>query len=88
MNNLKLGDENASDLNFDIKLDTTGLYCPLPILETKQTISNLTSKKKLLVITSDPSFDIDCKVYLRQSGNKLLKSWQVGEKFYYLLIKS
>lgn len=77
-----------SGLNFDIKLDTTGLHCPLPIAKTKQTISELPSKKKVLVITSDPSFDIDCKVYIRQSGNKLLKSWQEGKEFYYLLSKS
>lgn len=76
------------DLNFDIKLDTTGLHCPLPIIKTKQTLSKLASKKVLLVITTDPSFDIDCKVYIRQSGNKLLKSWQVGKEFYYLLSKS
>ena len=76
------------DLNFDIKLDTTGLHCPLPIAKTKQTLSKLTSKERLLVITSDPSFGIDCKVYIRQSGNKLLKSWQEGKEFYYLLSKS
>lgn len=77
-----------SDLKFDIKLDTTGLHCPLPIAKTKQTVSELASKKRVLVITSDPSFDIDCKVYIRQSGNKLLKSWKEGKEFYYLLIKS
>jgi tRNA 2-thiouridine synthesizing protein A len=77
-----------SDICFDAKLDTTGLYCPIPIAKTKQIISELTSKEKLLVITSDPSFDIDCKVYIRQSGNKLLKSWQEGRDFYYLLSKS
>jgi TusA-related sulfurtransferase len=77
----------TSDLVFDIKLDTTGLYCPFPIAQTKQIISKLENKKKLLVITSDPSFDIDCRVYIRQSGNKLLKSWQEDKKFYYLLSK-
>ena len=75
------------DICFDTKLDTTGLHCPLPIAKTKQTISKLENEKKLLVITTDPSFDIDCKVYIRQSGNKLLKSWQEDKKFYYLLSK-
>jgi tRNA 2-thiouridine synthesizing protein A len=87
MSDLELHAEGMLNLNFDVKLDITGLYCPLPILKTKQVISNLTNNKRLLVITSDPSFYIDCKVYLRQSGNKLLKSWQVGRKFYYLLSK-
>ena len=76
------------DLGFDAKLDTTGLHCPFPLAQTKQLLNNLSSKQKLLVITSDPSFAIDCNVYIRQSGNKLLKSWQEGENFYYLLSKS
>ena len=74
--------------SFDIKLDTVGLHCPLPILKTKQAMSKLNSQKVLLVVTSDPSFAIDCEVYIRQSGNKLLKSWQEGKEFYYLLSKS
>lgn len=77
----------CSNVCFDVKLDTTGMHCPVPITMTKQTISKLENKKVLLVITSDPSFEIDCKVYIRQSGNKLLKSWQEGKKFYYLLSK-
>lgn len=75
------------ELKFDIKLDVTGLHCPLPIIKTKQCLSNLNSKKRLLVITTDPSFVIDCKVYLKQSGNKLLRSWEEAEKFYFLLRK-
>ena len=76
-----------SDICFDAKLDTSGLHCPLPIAHTKQIISKLGNNQVLLVITTDPSFDIDCKVYIRQSGNKLLKSWLDGKKFYYLLQK-
>lgn len=74
-----------SDTCFDAKLDTSGLHCPLPIAQTKQTMSKLDNNQTLLVIATDPSFDIDCKVYIRQSGNKLLKSWLDGKKFYYLL---
>ncbi len=40
------------------------------------------------MITTDPSFAIDCKVYIRQSGHKLLQSWQNGEQYYYILKKS
>lgn len=77
-----------NDIGFDAKLDATGMACPLPMAKTKQTLSNLNSTNKLLVITTDPSFAIDCRVYVRQSGNKLLKSWQAGEEFYFLLRKS
>ncbi len=57
----------------------------MPIMLTKQEISKLTSGKKLLVITSDQSYSVDCHVFIRQTGHLLLNSWREGEKFYYLL---
>ena len=73
---------------FDSKLDTTGLHCPLAIVKTKEAISQLAPGGVLLVIATDPSFVIDCKAYIRQTGDELLQSWQDGEKSYYLLRKN
>mgnify|MGYP005615988283 FL=1 len=67
------------------RLDTSGLRCPVPIMRTKREISKLTSGEKLLVIATDPSFKVDCLVFIRQTGHMLLNSWQEGDKFYYLL---
>lgn len=66
-------------------LDTTGMRCPWPIIHTKQKISELDNGEKLLVVTTDPSFYIDCEVFVRQSGNKLLNSWQEQGNIYFLL---
>ncbi len=69
-------------------LDTSGLRCPAPILRTKAEMSKLNSGDKLLVIATDPSYEVDCKVFIGQTGHMLLQSWEEGEKFYYLLQKS
>ena len=75
-------------INIDLQLDATGLICPIPIAKTKQAMSKLSNNQVLLVAATDPSFAIDCQVYIRQSGNKLLKSWQDNVVYYYLLRKN
>lgn len=72
------------DTNYKL-LDTSGLRCPLPIMQTKQEISKLTNGERLLIVATDPSYQLDCQVFIRQTGHILLQSWQEGEKFYYLL---
>lgn len=70
---------------YDLLLDVCQLRCPIPIIRTKQSISKLTKGQKLLVVATDPSYHVDCMVFVRQSGHILLQSWQTGEKFFYLL---
>lgn len=67
------------------QLDTSGFRCPIPIMRTKQEISKLTFGERLLVIATDPSFALDCRVFVRQTGHLLLQSWEEGEKFYFEL---
>lgn len=71
--------------NIDKQLDACGLRCPLPIMHTKLEISKLTSGQIMLVIATDPSFRLDCAVFIRQTGHLLLHSWQEGEKYYFVL---
>ena len=80
----------APAINFtaDKLLDTSGLRCPIPIMRTKQEISKLTNGGSILIIATDPSYCIDCQVFIRQTGHILLQSWQEGEKFYYLMQKN
>lgn len=66
-------------------LDTCGLHCPIPIMQTKKEISKLTNGGRLLVVATDPSYNLDCRVFIKQTGHILLNSWQEDGKFYYLL---
>ncbi len=72
-------------MNFDLLLDASNLRCPTPIIQTKSYISKLTKGQKLLVVVTEPSYAVDCQVFVRQSGHLLLHSWQEGEKFYFLM---
>lgn len=76
---------NVINMDLAQQLDTSGLRCPIPIMQTKYKISKLTHGERLLVIATDPSFEIDFMVFIRQSGHILLNSWQEGEKFFFVL---
>lgn len=67
------------------KLDTSGLKCPLPIMRTKLEMSKLTSGEKMLIVATDDSFTVDCKVFTRRHGHKLVRSWQSDQKHYFIL---
>ena len=67
------------------KLDLIGLSCPYPIIHTQKKMRDLSIGDKLLVKVSDPSFNIDLGVYIRQSGHILLNSWKEEEASCFLL---
>lgn len=68
-------------------IDLTKVDCPWTIIKTKQKMDKLSQGDHLLVIFKDQSFIIDCKVYLNQTGNKLVDNWENGEHIYYVLEK-
>lgn len=72
-------------MHYDLLLDVCKMRCPIPIIRTKSSISKLTNGEKLLVVVTDPSYYMDCMVFVRQTGHLLLQSWQEDEKFFYLL---
>ncbi len=75
----------GANYTYDIQLDTCGLRCPIPIMQTKLEISKLTNGGRLLVVATDPSYNLDCQVFIRQTGHLLLASWKEDDKDYYLL---
>ncbi len=68
-------------------LDLTTLTCPWTIIKTKQAMDKLSSGENLLIIVSDPSFIIDCQVYVKKTGHKFLSRWYTGESICCLLQK-
>lgn len=74
--------------NTEENLDLIGMSCPYPIMHTQKKMRALACGERLLVKVSDPSFSIDLNVFVRQSGNILLNSWQEGEVIFYLLERS
>jgi tRNA 2-thiouridine synthesizing protein A len=75
-------------VNHDKELDARGLACPLPIVKTNKTISQMTSGQVLRVLATDTGSVADMKVYSEQTGHQLLSSTQENGVYVFYLKRS
>lgn len=68
-------------MQFDRELDVQGLKCPLPILRTKKSLSEMTTGQVLRVLATDPGAAKDFQAFARQTGNQLLSSTETDQVF-------
>ncbi len=74
-------------MHIDQELDVRGLVCPLPILRTKQSLSNMSSGQTLRITATDPASVIDFQVFSDQTGNALLSLLQDSGEYIFILKK-
>lgn len=72
-------------MEFDSELDARRLSCPLPILRTKRSLSQMSSGQVLRVLATDPESPKDFAVFCRQTGNELLSSTEENGEFTFLI---
>lgn len=72
---------------FDKELDARGLNCPLPILRTKKTLTDMTSGQVLKILATDPGATKDFQAFAKQTGNTLLSSDEADRVFTFFLQK-
>jgi len=68
-------------MQFDRELDVQGLKCPLPILRTKKSLSEMATGQVLRVLATDPSAAKDFQAFAKQTGNQLLSSTETDQIF-------
>lgn len=73
--------------HYDLKLDTCGLACPMPLLKTKQALYQLPPGMILWVISEQPSLALDLKTLLKQTQDELLKEKMEDGLFYFYILK-
>jgi len=71
--------------DFDVELDARQLVCPLPILRTKRSLSQMSSGQVLKVVATDKDAPKDFEVFCRQTGNELVSSSQQDDEFVVLI---
>lgn len=72
-------------MNFDVELDARRLACPLPILRTKKSLSQMSSGQILRVVATDKESPKDFEVFCRQTGNELLSSAEQDGEYVFLI---
>ena len=68
-------------------LDCIGLYCPMPILNTRQEMDKLAIGEILEVLADDPAAEPDIKAWAKRAGQKLLGIEKDSEGMRFLIQK-
>lgn len=68
-------------------LDCIGLYCPIPILQTRQQMDNLAVGQILEVLADDPAAEDDIKAWAKRAGQKILQIENTDEGLRFLIQK-
>ena len=71
-----------------IRLDLTGLNCPLPILKTKKFLSSVESGFMVKVITTDPSSEKDIQDFCKKTGHELIEQSNIDSVIISIIKKS
>ncbi len=68
-------------------LDCIGLYCPMPVLKTKQKMDEIAVGEVLEVLADDPAAESDLKAWAKRTGQKILKVGKTSEGLRILIEK-
>ena len=68
-------------------LDCMGLYCPMPILKTRQEMDKLAIGEILEVLADDPAAEEDLKAWAKRTGQKILEIKKTDEGMRFLILK-
>ena len=74
-------------MKFDKELDARGLGCPLPILRTKKSLTDMASGQVLKIVATDPGSVKDFQAFSKQTGNELLASETASNEFIFFMKK-
>lgn len=72
-------------VDFDKELDARGLNCPLPILRTKKSLSDMEQGQVLKIVATDPGSVKDFQAFAKQTGHVLVESGQNNNEFIFFL---
>lgn len=76
----------ANSLEYDVELDTSGLYCPEPIMLMHNRVRDMQSGNVLKIIATDPATTRDVPKFCSFLGHELLDQ-QVNDDIYLYFIR-
>lgn len=75
-------------MSADRVLDCLGLFCPMPIVRTREALREMTVGQVLEMLSDDPASDPDMRSWARRTGNELLDASKTGPVYHFLVRKS
>lgn len=76
------------DLVADRTLDCIGLFCPMPILKTREALKGMAVGQMLEMTSDDPASEADMKSWTARTGHDLLEIQKNGAVFRFVVRKT
>lgn len=70
-----------------VKLDCSGMLCPMPVVKTKKAIKGMAIGEVLEMISTDPGSMPDMHAWAKQTGHELLEAKDEGNNVFRFHIK-
>ncbi len=70
---------------FDTLLDTSGLYCPEPVMLLHGAVRDVSSGQVIKVVATDPSTVRDIPKFCQFLDHELIVHYQQGETYIYFI---
>jgi tRNA 2-thiouridine synthesizing protein A len=74
-----------SDLEIKVKVDASGLSCPLPILKAAQAMKSVQPGELVEIVATDPGSVKDFDAWATSTGNPLVEQDASAGKFRFVL---
>ena len=75
-------------VNVDKQIDCTGLFCPMPIVKTREALLHMEPGQVLEMTSDDPGSVADMKSWSMRTGNELLEMQRDGAVFRFFVRKA
>ena len=72
----------------DHRLDCLGLFCPMPILKTRDAMKQMTVGQVLEMTSDDPASEADMMSWAARTGHELLEITRDGTVYRFLVRKT
>lgn len=80
--------ETSKVVNVDRGIDCIGLFCPMPIVKTREAIREMTVGQVLEMRSDDPASDADMQTWVERSGHEMIGVFREGAVYRFLVRKT
>ena len=80
--------QEAKVVNPDRQIDCTGLFCPMPIVKTREAMAQMTAGQVLEMLSDDPASDPDMRSWAQNTGHELLDVTRNGAVYHFVIRKT
>jgi tRNA 2-thiouridine synthesizing protein A len=79
--------QDSKLFNPDRQIDCTGLFCPMPIVKTREAMKQLSVGQLLEMLADDPASEADMKSWVQITGHELIHVGRDDGVFRFLVRK-